>query len=265
MLLTPNKQAATFAVVIPTYNRAWSLPTALESLLRQTYQRWIAVVLDDGSTDETPGLMEGYTDRDSRIHYRRYSKVGAVALNEMGMRMACSSTSWWTRLGSDDYFEPQKLMLDALALTSGADWTYGAYRALRDHKLEETCNLPLHDPRATLLRGNFCVSWANMATSTKLLKQVVQRFGHFCNPRLKTMEDFLINTRLARLARPVFRGVFDSGMIVIDPTVTLPTSSLKHDAVWQVSEDGASSDTATTLRESALTQQLIAEDTAAWL
>ncbi len=45
------------SVIIPTYNRADKLRTAVESVLRQSYTPVQLIVIDDGSEDETATLM----------------------------------------------------------------------------------------------------------------------------------------------------------------------------------------------------------------
>ena len=44
----------TFSVLIPTFNHVQFLPAALDSLCQQTYPHWEAIVVDDGSSDDTP-------------------------------------------------------------------------------------------------------------------------------------------------------------------------------------------------------------------
>lgn len=234
----------TFTVIIPSYNRAWALPEALTSLLNQTYQKWIAIVLDDGSTDDTEKLMEEWVEKDPRIFYCRYEKQGAVRLNEYGMDMACEFTEYWTRLGSDDYFEPHKLELDAKALET-ADACYGPYRVLRNGELAETCN-PKMEPghiKNVLTSGAFVVSWANIAVKTSVLKKVKDKYGTYCDYRLLNCEDFLVNSRIVRFAEFTYRG--EDG---------------KHDAIWRISSDGASSNTQQTGSEEVITRKIIEED-----
>lgn len=262
-----RQEPGMFTVVIPTRNRAWALPQTLESLLNQTYQRWIALVLDDGSTDETPDLMRHWQETDPRIFYARYPAMGAVAMNEIGMDCASSWTSWWTRLGSDDYFEPHKLELDALALTTGARLVYGPYRVLRGATLGETCNTPRNDIKELLTTGRFYLSWANIAAASSLLIDVKKHYGGYCDPRLVRMEDFHANSRLVRFADPVFRARYGQ-MTVLAPSPSdlegLRTPMM-HDAIWRTSPDGASSDVVTTGNEDELTREIILAETAAWV
>jgi len=42
-----------FSIIITTYNRAWLLTKAIDSLISQTYHDWEAIIVDDESTDDT--------------------------------------------------------------------------------------------------------------------------------------------------------------------------------------------------------------------
>lgn len=50
------------SVVVPCYNYAHYLPAAVESILAQTFADWEAIIVDDGSTDNTRQIIEGYKD-----------------------------------------------------------------------------------------------------------------------------------------------------------------------------------------------------------
>ncbi len=49
-------------VAIPTHNRANLLREAVDSVLQQTFQDFVLLVLDDASTDETPMVVDSYTN-----------------------------------------------------------------------------------------------------------------------------------------------------------------------------------------------------------
>lgn len=57
------------SIIIPTFNRANLISDTLDSVIRQTYDNWECIVVDDGSSDYTDEIMEAYTERDKRIRY----------------------------------------------------------------------------------------------------------------------------------------------------------------------------------------------------
>jgi len=100
-----TRRSAKIAVVIPTYNRRRSLARAVDSVLNSDEPDFELVVVDDGSTDDTPGLMRGLTDR--RIEYvRAPHRNGNVARN---LGVAASTAPVVAFLDSDDEFEPSRL------------------------------------------------------------------------------------------------------------------------------------------------------------
>jgi glycosyltransferase involved in cell wall biosynthesis len=58
------------SVIIPTYNRAWCLREAVDSVLTQEFKDFELMVVDDGSTDETPPLLQEYGDSIRVLHQR---------------------------------------------------------------------------------------------------------------------------------------------------------------------------------------------------
>lgn len=105
MPATPSK---TVSVIIPTYNRAWALKEAIDSVLAQDYTNFELIVVDDGSTDDTPSLLAAYGDRITAI---RQSNQGVSAARNRGMDV--SSGELIAFLDSDDRWLPQKLSCQA--------------------------------------------------------------------------------------------------------------------------------------------------------
>ncbi|AGB39019.1 glycosyltransferase family 2 protein [Natronococcus occultus] len=103
----------TVSVITPTYNRAETLPRAIESVLGQRHEEFEHVIVDDGSTDDTPSVVEGYDD--DRIEYVRLEgNNGANVARNEGIRT--SSGEYVAFLDSDDEYYPGKLeaCVDAL-------------------------------------------------------------------------------------------------------------------------------------------------------
>jgi len=275
-MLGLRRTAGWFTVLVPTYNRMAGnkLLLALQSLLDQTYPHWIALVLDDGSTDDTPKRIQAWTEKDPRIFYCRYEQNrGGVAMNEIGTNLAIEFTEYWTRLGSDDYFDPSKLELDAWAFAQGAEAVYGPYQVLRHGGRAETCNPPLRPSvtQAALFNGMFAASWANVAVRCAALERVRQVWGRFADPRLRNMEDFLVNARVGQMTDGFhFRGIVDGSRAYVrsdadadafgEPRAFLLSHRAKADAVWNVAVDGASSNMGVTARDDAMTRVILQED-----
>ena len=99
------------SVVIPTYNQASYLREAIDSVLAQTYGPLELIVVDDGSTDDTPDVIASYSGRMTVI--RQPNSGAAHALN-VGLRAARGELICW--LSSDDAFLPNKVARQVAAL-----------------------------------------------------------------------------------------------------------------------------------------------------
>jgi glycosyltransferase involved in cell wall biosynthesis len=73
--------APSVSVVLPTYNRATSLPRAVESVLRQTFSDLELIIVDDGSTDNTRQYLDTIADPRVRVVFHEKNKGGNVARN----------------------------------------------------------------------------------------------------------------------------------------------------------------------------------------
>ena len=65
------------SVVIPTYNHTKFLNKALNSLIKQTYDNWEAIVVDNNSIDNTTNIVKKFNDK--RIKYFKFSNNGIIA------------------------------------------------------------------------------------------------------------------------------------------------------------------------------------------
>ena len=65
----------TISIIIPTYNRAELLKETLDSVMKQTYEQWECIIVDDGSSDNTKQVVENYTTKDNAINSKTYFKL----------------------------------------------------------------------------------------------------------------------------------------------------------------------------------------------
>lgn len=114
------------AVIIPTYNRAPFLQQALRSVLSQRMQEGLLViVVDDGSTDDTPSLLA--TIDDPRMLVIRRPNCGVSAARNAGLVALPPDADFVTFLDSDDVFAMDRLSADLARLSANptAGYTYG--------------------------------------------------------------------------------------------------------------------------------------------
>src|SRR6185295_1444644 len=80
---------ATVSVIIPAYNRQATIRRAVQSALRQTFKPLEVLVVDDGSTDATCGVVEALAATDARIRLLRSEcNQGGAAARNRGMAEA---------------------------------------------------------------------------------------------------------------------------------------------------------------------------------
>src|SRR5215469_3272736 len=94
------------SALINTYNYARYLPFAINSVLRQTYPNIEIIVVDDGSTDHTPEVLEQYRDR---VQVIRTHNGGQGHAFNLGIGKA--NGELLMLLDADDFWAPQKVQL----------------------------------------------------------------------------------------------------------------------------------------------------------
>ena len=97
----------TVSVVMPAYNEARFVETAITSVLRQTYDRFELIVVDDGSTDATPVILERLAAQDGRIRVLRQDNRGVVGALNRGL--AAATGPYVARMDANDVVPPHRL------------------------------------------------------------------------------------------------------------------------------------------------------------
>ena len=107
-------------VIVPAYNAEKYLRTCLESVIGQTFTSWELIIADDGSSDRTGEIADGYAAKDARIKVIHTARQGVSAA-----RNACIEAAegrYLAFVDADDILEPDYLKeLFDKAEESGAD------------------------------------------------------------------------------------------------------------------------------------------------
>lgn len=95
------------SIIIPTYNSSSTLERCLLSVQNQSYINFEAIIIDDGSIDNTFYIVDSVVGKDSRFHYLKTKNNGVSCARNIGLDLA--SGKYICFVDSDDYVEPNYL------------------------------------------------------------------------------------------------------------------------------------------------------------
>lgn len=143
-----------FSIVLPTFNRAWCIQRAIDSVLAQTHRRFELIIVDDGSDDGTEGMVaERYAEAlaDGRIRYVSMpGNFGVCAARNVGLSLA--RYDWIAYMDSDNNMRPYFLSVYADAIIANRD-----YRCFYSRFINLVSGAVVGAPfdYARLVQGNF--------------------------------------------------------------------------------------------------------------
>jgi glycosyltransferase involved in cell wall biosynthesis len=192
------------SVVIPTYQRPTFLGRAIESVLKQTYENWELLVIDDNdpaseARRETEALMRRF-EEDARIRYLKHERnQGGAAARNTGIEQARGE--YVAFLDDDDEWLPEKLTAQLLVFAKvKADTAavYTGFYRITESSHNPSVQLPKHRGNLfeALLKRNVVGTTSTLLCRRKVLLQV----GLF-DPALPAKQDVDLYLRLARYFR----------------------------------------------------------------
>lgn len=125
------------SIIVPVFNYEQFIGETLENVLRQSYQNWECIVVDDGSTDGTRELVKEYVEKDQRFRYLFQRNSGPALAKNMGLSRASGKfVQFWD---SDDLLETRKIetQVKYLETNAGVDIVYGSARYFRSDNPDE--------------------------------------------------------------------------------------------------------------------------------
>jgi len=182
------------SIVIPTYNHARFLRTALDSVRAQSLSDWETIVVNNFSEDDTVAVVESYDD--PRIRLVNFANNGIIAAAR-NHGLSLTQAPLVAFLDSDDWWYAEKLQLCVDKLTQGYDLVCHAEIWVGPRGRKRTVYYG-PEARATyenlLLEGN-CISTSAVVARREWL----ERTGGFSvQPEFVTAEDYELWLKLAR-------------------------------------------------------------------
>lgn len=195
------------SIIMPTYNRAYIIERAIQSIFLQTYTNWELIIVDDGSTDNTKEIIDRFND--SRIYYVQYMcNKGANHARNVGLNISkgnliafLDSDNIWKESYLEErieclQIEHADIVFGSTRIYSGNQ--YGIFPKVKVNKIE--------DILLTMLTQNI------MDTNTVCFKRdCYEVIGGFDETMLR-LQDWGYFFRL--LSRGEFKVVFSSKVLV---------------------------------------------------
>jgi glycosyltransferase involved in cell wall biosynthesis len=196
--MSQNMKNPTVSVIIPTYNRENLIVRAIYSVLKQTYQDFEIIVVDDGSTDHTEDVIRQLQNKEKRIIYIKNKKnKGAATARNTGISEA--KGKYVAFQDSDDEWlsgklEKQMKMFKKAPLEIGVIYT-GFWRIEGDKKEYIPSDKIIKkegDIHIELLKGNFVTT-----QSIVVRKECFGKVGMF-EEDLPRLQDWELVLRLSK-------------------------------------------------------------------
>lgn len=183
------------SVIIPCYNHGRYLSAAIESVLSQSYPNKEIIVIDDGSTDDTRGVTEGF--KDVKYVYVENKGLGAARNSGIGF----SRGELLVFLDADDWLLPHALQTNFEFTQRNPDAAFvsGAHIKVIESRnvVEEKVTVVEQDHYTRLLEGNFIAMHA-----TVMYKRWVFDTYRY-DESLPAFEDYDLYLKIARRYRIV--------------------------------------------------------------
>jgi glycosyltransferase involved in cell wall biosynthesis len=179
------------SIIIPAYNQAQYLGKAIQSALGQTYSHLEVLVVDDGSTDDTPGVAQSFND--PRLRYIHQQNRGLSGARNTGIEHSLGE--YLTYLDADDLFLPDKLATLVSALQEQPHLGFVAGQAIpideHDRQVGAVFASPVPGKPEEWLLGN-----PLHVGSVLVRREWQERVGRF-DETLRSYEDWDMWLRLA--------------------------------------------------------------------
>ncbi|WP_379739677.1 glycosyltransferase family 2 protein [Flavobacterium ponti] len=120
------------SIIIPTYNQVEYIVSTLESVSKQSYEKWECLIIDDGSNDNTEEVIHQIIKNDSRFKYFKKSNGGASSARNYGINIA--KGEYIQFLDSDDCLHEDKLIksIDAFKENKTSDIIISNFNMFND-------------------------------------------------------------------------------------------------------------------------------------
>lgn len=194
-----------FSVIVPTYNRENLIGTTINSVLKQKFEDWELIIVDDGSTDNTKHTVKDFKDKRIKYFYQENTERGAA--RNSGVER--SSGKYVFFLDSDDIIYPNHLQLafDNLKELNEPEFFHIRYEEIFGNHTNQIVPLDQTTIKQNIFSQNL------IGCQIFLRKDIADRFPFSKNRKLKIGEDWGVLLKIAIRFNLHFTNQVEAGVI----------------------------------------------------
>ena len=190
-----SKELPTVSVIMPVFNGARYIRAAIESILGQTFQDIELIVVDDGSSDNTASMVQGFTDY--RINYIYQENQGCSRAINRGLQVAKAGLI--AHCDCDDIWNREKLRKQVLLLEAQIDTVLvGSWATIID-EYGSKIGTHKHKSKSTEIKIGLIFENPFVHSSIIYRKDIAEKIGGYSDDtRLTPPEDYEFIARMAQ-------------------------------------------------------------------
>lgn len=169
------------SIITPTYNCAKFIGKTIESVLKQSYQNWEMIIVDDASNDNTEEVVKQY--KDNRIQYIKLRENGGAAVAR-NYAMKLAKGKYMAFLDSDDLWTKDKLV-EQLAFMKENDYSISCTTYEQINEMGERLNIIVKPKKKVNYNGILLT--CPVGNSTVMYN--VEKLGKFEVPNIRKRND----------------------------------------------------------------------------
>lgn len=179
----------TVSIIIPTYNYGHLIAETLICLQGQNYLNWEAIIIDDGSTDDTETVVKAFIDTDRRFSYIKQLNKGVSIARNLGLSQA--KGNYIQFLDADDLLSKEKIELQVAFLNANPDvgislvstWFFDNNDKQRKHYtdfgLKNQTTMPVVNGLGYPVISNYLQQNLTVIQSPLFRREILQKVGNF--------------------------------------------------------------------------------------
>ncbi|MBQ7887640.1 MAG: glycosyltransferase [Clostridia bacterium] len=197
------------SIIIPCYNSEKYLGACMDSVLKQTFEDFEAILIDDGSRDNTLAIAQSYAQKDSRVRVYAKENGGVAAARNLGLDNARGE--WITFVDSDDLLPEDALSSLLSGASETVDMVVCAHETFDERGRRETVipETRWMDKQGEAMR---CAAALRLIEGDSVLnimcnklhrRALIEREGLRLRPGVKIAEDALFNLEAVLCGRGI--------------------------------------------------------------